>query len=269
VTETKEKVMAEYYLHVELIVPETQTGTFEAKVKEFLERDAPRAAAAGEKAITPFKFFDPSFDLELLLALKTPEAFKFSGYEAYQSAPGQFEKVDRRQGLALARRYVHLWRLNSLSQLDIARIMNRSADDVLYTEIDAQVVRETQNLVLRVQWLDGLPSMNAGKGRFARVIRNFLSKDLGTYLFKVGALFSLLAEKNYRTLGHFQNVSGELDTVVEFWQTPDDEKLQTMVQVLQGVTPTFKAQIVDDFEKLSQAEVREAFIPAPYFPRAR
>ncbi len=258
--------MAEYFLHVELIVPETNVEAFETRLKEFLARDVPRAQKEGEKGITPFKFFDPTFDIELVMALKTADAFKFSGYESYQSVKGQFQMFDRRKGLERAYRYVHLWRLNSLSELDIARIMTRSADDVLYAEIDAQVLRETQNLVLRVQWLDGQPTMDGIKGRFVRVVRHFRSRDLGTYLFKVGALFPLLAQKNYRTLGHFQNVTSELNTVTEFWQTPDDEKLETMLQVFNNVSPQFKQQIVDDFQKLCQAEVRESFTRAPYFP---
>jgi hypothetical protein len=255
--------MAEYFLQVELIVPAANADTFEKKVGELLDR----AKAEGFERAKPFKFFDSSFDIELVMALKTAAAFKFSGYESYQSVKGQFEMFDRRKGMMESvYRYVHLWRLNDLSELDIARVMTRSADDVLYAEIDAQVLRETQNLVLRVQWLNGQPTMDVGKGRFVRVVRHFKSKDLGTYLFKVGALFPLLAQNNYRTLGHFQNVTSELDTVTEFWQTPEDEKLATMLHVFDNVSPGFREQIVNDFEKLCQAEVRESFVRAPYFP---
>jgi len=254
--------MAEYFLHVELIVPQANVATFEAKVKEFLDR----GKTAGFERSKPFKFFDPSFDIELVMALKTPDAFQFSGYESFQSVKGQFEMFDHRKGMESVFRYVHLWRLNSLSQLDIARVMTRSADDVLYAEIDSQVVRETQNLVLRVQFLSGQPTMDAGKGRFVRAVRHFRSSDLGKYLFKVGMLFPLLAKKHYRTLGHFQNVTSELNTVTEFWQVPDDEKLGTMLQVFNDVAPKFKEQVVSDYLNLVQAEVRELYVPTPYFP---
>lgn len=254
--------MAEYFLHVELIVPQGNADSFEKKVAEFLDR----GKNAGFERSKPFKFFDSDFDIELVMALKTREPFKFSGYESFQSGKGQFEMVDNRKGMESAHRYVHLWRLNSLSQLDIARVMTRSADDDIYAAIDAQVIRETQNLVLRVQWLSGQPRMDRGKKKFVRAVRHFKSKDLGTYLFKVGALFPLLAEKGYQTLGHFQNVTSELNTVTEFWETPYDEKLKTMVQVFNEVNPKFKALLADGFQNLVQAEVRELLVPAPYFP---
>jgi hypothetical protein len=245
--------MAEYFLHVELIVPANNVKPFEEKMKEFLNRN-PAA----------FKFLDDDFNIDLVMALKTTESFRFNGYERYQSVKGQFESRGHREGGQDVYRYVHLWRLAGVKELDIARVMSRSADDLLYNEIDALILRETQNLVLRVQWLAGQPTMDGGK-RFVRVLRQFQSKDLGTYLFKVGALFPILEQKGYRTLGHFQNVTGELNTVVEFWQTAEDEKLQTILSAFADVGDGFRKHLVHDFEHLSVAEVRESLARAPYF----
>jgi hypothetical protein len=246
--------MMNYFLQVELIVDVKNATAFEENVKKFLDRGA-------------FRFFGDEFGIDLAMALKTPAAFQYSGYERYQSVKGQFEAQDRRHPLE-AFRYIHLWQLNALSELDIARVMSRCADDLLYTKIDELVARESQELVSRVQWLAGVPDMTTGK-RFIRVMRQFISRDLGTYLFKVGALFPLLEQKGFLTLGHFQNVTGPLNTVTEFWQTAhDDHKLESMNAALSSTDAAFKKYLVDGLDQLFQAEIRESFSRAPYFTPA-
>ena len=247
--------MAEYFLHVELIVESKASAAFEEKMKTFLNR--------GEGDLKGFKYIDPSIGLDLVLALRTPKHFKYSGYKDYQSAEGEFEARDDR-GPAEVYRYVHLWRLESDREFDIAQAMARSADDELYTEIDALVQRETQNLVLRVEWLAGQPAMGKGN-HFTRIVREFTTKDLGTYLFKVGALFPVLEKKGYNTLGTFQNVTGPLDVVVEFWQSGNDD-LKGFTKALAGTPAGFKANIVDPTHELAQAEVSESYARATYAP---
>lgn len=245
--------MAEYFLHVELIVEVGNYNKFEQKMHEFLTR--------GERG--GFKEIDPTIGIDLVLAVRTPASFVYTGYTRYQSATDKFEARDDR-GNAQVYRYIHLWRLQSDKEFDIAQAMARSADDELYGEIDALVLRETQNLVLRVQWLAGQPAMGDGR-HFTRVVREFTTKNLGTYLFKVGALFPILESRGYKTLGTFQNVTGALGVVVEFWQSANDD-LKGAARALEDAPAGFKEKLVEPTVKLAEAEVRESFARAVYAP---
>ncbi len=251
--------MPEYYLHVELIVRAENRDVFETAMGEFLE--------AG--AFSRFDDDDVKFGMKMVLALRTEESFEYSAYSKFQSVKGQFETKDSR-GPFQAYRYVHLWRLNNATDLDIAKIMTRSADDDLYNEVDRLVAIESQNVVSRVQFLAGQPAMPVGK-KFLRVQRQFKSGGLGAYLFKVGALFPTLSEGGFQTLGHFQNVTGAINTVVEFWDTNPDhsEKLDDMLKALANVPKGFTDRIVSGFRDLPQAETRESLIRTSYFDKAK
>jgi hypothetical protein len=248
---------------VDLIVPEAQAKEFEQKVGEFLNRGADQGRGA-------FKYYDEKFDYLLVLALKTPEPFIYEGNER-KLATKHVEIRDRRLRYAEQdvpvpmHRYVHLWHVPDVEDLDFANVMRRSADDPLYVEIDKRVTREIQNFVARVQWLRQVPEDANGK-RYVRVTRQFTAADLGTYLFKVGALFPALRNSGWHPIGHYQNITGPLNTVTEFWQTRDgDHHLDSMGGSFTKLNAALKERLVDAFRELPRSEVREALRAAPYW----
>lgn len=241
--------MKEYYLHVDLIVPASNEKEFEETVSEFLRRDG-------------FRRLNPEFDNELVLALKTPKPFVSSGYERFQSADS-YQRDSRHEKKQQVFRYVNLWSVPDLNDLDLAQMMSRAADDELYTRLNSLVARELQNYVIRVQWLSGRPAV--ATNRVIRVTRQFTTENLGIYLFKIGALFPLLEENGWVTLGHYQNVTGPLNTVTEFWQTKDGvPDPASMNEVFLKLDPRLQAKLTSDFWTLPVAEVRESLVPAPY-----
>jgi hypothetical protein len=258
-----ERVLKENYLHVDLIVPEAQAEEFERKVAEFLNRGADKGKGA-------FKYYDDKFDYLLVLALKTPEPFIYDGHER-KNAAKHVEIRDHRIRSAGQRdhmrmhRYVHLWHVPDVEALDFAKVMRHSADDPLYTDIDKRVTREIQNFVTRVRWLRQSADGANGKS-YVRVTRQFTSADLGTYLFKVGALFPSLEINGWHPLGHFQNITGPLNTVTEFWQTENgDERLASMDSAFTKLSPVLRERLVSAFNDLPRSEVREALTAAPYW----
>jgi hypothetical protein len=251
--------MIEYYLHVDLIVPASKAREYETLTEKFLKWGG-------------FRRLEPSFDNELVLALKTPEAFKYAGHEPYQSAQGQYEQRDRRPSLdEPVFRYVNLWRVRDLADLDLAQVMTRCADDDLYTDIDALVAREVQNYVVRTRWLEQPSAVPTDATHYVRVIRQFDSKDLGAYLFKAGALLPFLARHDWYASGHFQNITGRLNTVIEFWRTKNNNhERRTMDSVLAdiegtaGPAPSIQTMLIAPFRELPQTEVRESLVAVPY-----
>jgi len=78
-------------------------------------------------------------------------------------------------------------------------------------------------------------------------------------------LFPLLEENGWVTLGHYQNVTGPLNTVTEFWQTKDGvPDPASMHEVFLKLDPRLQAKLTSDFWTLPVAEVRESLVPAPY-----
>jgi hypothetical protein len=251
--------MANYFLHVDLIVRAADESKFEGKVAEFMARGG-------------FGHLGPELRSEFVLALKTKNPFNYTGYEGYEAPEGAFEKRDRRieqtgekTGYLSALRYVHLWRIPSP---DLVPAMSRSADDKLYTALDAFVVREIQNLVVPVPRFG---ATRPPKGtRFIRATRKFASKDLGSYLFKSGALVSALEAKEWYLLGQYQNVTGPLNTVTEFWQVPSDHThtAAAITSALGDLGPNLTKSLLGGqagLEALLQAEVRESFVQPGYF----
>jgi hypothetical protein len=255
-----------YFLHVDLVVPESRTKHFEKRTREFLDRGG-------------FQYLVPSVRYHLVLALKSTEPFAYTA----QGRFGPRSRIARTKSRSVENvcfdarvkdgepvfRYVHLWHAPDLRDLDLARLMESAADDGLYREIDAYVVQETQNFVRRVRWLSGLPRFTLHTNRFTRVIKTFASKDLAVYLFKIGALFPQLDQNGWRQLGQFQSVTGSLNSVIEFWQTGDKTSVQAMVDACDSLHGNLKRKLLDGgagVVHLPVAEVREAFERPSYFP---
>lgn len=206
----------DYHLHVDLFVRERDHEKFEAVAKEFLSTGG-------------FHRLDPMGDnRQLILALRTPSSFLLHTPKGTNGE--DFTSIDYRSRLDKANpakrsmdveeepvfRYVHLWRSPDLSNLDLARIMRLSADDKLYVKLDSLVLREVQDFIVRVATA---PAPRPVGGTFIRVLRQFPSATLGEYLFKIGALLPAAAAGCWFNLGIYQNVTGPLNTVAEFWQT--------------------------------------------------
>jgi len=210
-------LLTNQFLQVELIVHQDDQPEFERRVKEFLDNDG-------------FDRFDEDSNKHLVLALRTPEPIVYSGYLRRQSSVLQRkdEFVTRGKQVPDSEpcffRYVHLWRLGQITDLDLARLMRLSADDKEYRAIDNLVVRETQDVVFRVPWLSDLPEIS-GEGRLnlVRITRQLSPRELGTYLFSLGALIPTLERDGYHTMGLFQNITGLLNTVTEYWKTDDSD----------------------------------------------
>jgi hypothetical protein len=235
--------MTEYFLQVDLIVHKDDHKDFEAKVQTFMDKGG-------------FGQIDLLFKKELVFALRTRAAIAYGGYNHYQSyvppddvregpAPRRFRRDDRLSGRSASLvkqstpaedlqdhfRYVNVWRIDDLKELDLARLMTLCSDDQPYRKINELVVREVQNFVLRVPWLTSLPELAASKRmNVVRVTRQLTTRELGTYLFSLGALLPTFDSLGFRTLGYFQNVTGPLNTVTEFWET-EGEGLETILRL--------------------------------------
>ncbi len=224
--------MTNNFLHVDLVVSVTDSGEFERRMTRFLGPD------------NAFEGLVPGCGFELVLALRTKEAFDYTRNGAYQDripAAGSGEKdadalLSSRENVYYNRHlmihkdgtlekvygYVHVWKVPELTTKRLVKMMTACAEDQNYMAIDALVVREHQDLVR------GVPGFNFvsgphGSGRFVRVIRRFDSKDLGRYLFDVGALLPVLEDQSgWRALGQYQNITGSLNTITEFWRAPEE-----------------------------------------------
>ncbi|MEI9938404.1 MAG: hypothetical protein WDO69_14375 [Pseudomonadota bacterium] len=210
-------LLTNQFLQVELIVHKDDQAKFEHLVKLFLANNG-------------FDRFDKDSSKHLVLALRTPDPVAYGGYRQRQSkelCAVRDEFVTLRNGEQIPAdensfyRYVHLWRLGQVSDLDLARLMQLSADDSQYRAIDDLVIRETQDVVFRVPWIvSQLPALAAtGPIRVARITRQLATRELGTYLFGLGALVPKLETQGFETMGCFQNITGLLNTVTEYWKT--------------------------------------------------
>lgn len=210
--------MTEYFLHVDVQVLASESTSYEEKLATFI---------AGNEKGKAFQRVDPAADYALVLGLKSTEQFipqysilgRFSATSTVPSDPSQRVQC-KAQGLALSQevvRYVNLWSVPDLQDLDLARIMKRLSDDTHYLAVHRLVRFEEQDFVMRVRF--GPPEqLGAGKS-FVRTVKTFESKDIGTYLFDSGILRQALAFVGWNHLGYYQSVTGRLNQVVEFWQT--------------------------------------------------
>jgi hypothetical protein len=248
--------MADYFLHVDLTVPQENAEAYEDAAKKFLAT-APKGG---------FKRLDDKFDYELVLGLKSAYPLTFTGGSRFECKDRQY--TNRRfQQASPAFHFVNLWHLRDLDDLDLADVMTKSSDDPLYIAIDSLVAFSIQDLVLRVQWLATAPKLGEGK-RFVRVRRQFNSKDLGTYLFNIGAFIPTLEQNDWHSLGFYQNVTGPLNMVTELWQTKDgSHEVASMAAVVNKVPKGGLRDLVDNsFNNLHQEETRELFVRASYSP---
>jgi len=223
-TEAEDTPLKGHFMQVELLVEAQNAAAFEQQLAAFLGGSA-----------RPFARLDPSSGHELVLALKGLEAFVFAGEPPLGGALGAsgaaepldaggsaahlaraVQCVDPRVGRRMVR-YVHLWRLASRRDLELANIMMRSADDTPYMRVNALVGSERQDFVRIVQ-RQGWPGVDTSLGQCLRIVRRFASEKLGTYIFRSGVLVPILQERGWRLLGQFQNVTGPLNTVTELWQ---------------------------------------------------
>jgi hypothetical protein len=236
-------ILMNQYLQVELIVHRDDMSDFESSVTDFLNDGG-------------FDSIDPESNKHLVLALRTKEAIAYRGYDRRQS-----DIVDSRDDFALLRndqtiapgekqfyRYVHVWRLGEVTDLDITRLMRLSADDDAYRHIDSLVVRETQDIVFGVPWLSRAPAFPLAKPiDVIRVTRQLATRELGAYLFSSGRFLPERAADGFNSLGYFQNVTGLLNTVTEYWQTeredlgPISKTPAELTEAAVGDTPPLKA----------------------------
>ncbi len=194
--------MIEYSLHDDILVSERNAKHFENKVSQFIREGS-------------FRRICPSYSARLSIALKSLKPFEYEGHRRAQHfAKVREERIDPHEKVY---RYVNLHIVPSLQELDLAEIMTRCADDQLYTEINGLVVREIQNFVTRAKMHQAHQTPSHGR-RYCRAIRQYTPKNLGAYLFGLGAYLPTLAEEGWRSLGVFQNITGPLNTITEFWE---------------------------------------------------
>lgn len=249
--------MIDYYLHVDLIVPTNEEQEFERLMGTFMANGA-------------FASVDPTFaDYRLVFALKSEDAFEYAVAgrfgpkqvdEKTYSATANAHRASQFSSKQEVRRYVHLWEIPDLEGLDLAARMIACSENALYMQIHDCVVSEVQNFVRRVDWSGGLPSPDSSMDRFVRVVRQFTINDIGPYLFNIGILFPILQRNGWRQLGQFQNVTGALNLVTEFWQTQGDGTLASMLKGAQG-SPSTALEVV---KTLPASEIRETFKAASY-----
>jgi hypothetical protein len=258
-----------YYMHVELLVLASDAEKFEDKLAVFMDGRT-----------RPFQRLDVHADYELVLALKTVESFPFaaSGHGRFgsderrrlASASGAAESScrDSRLGEPVFR-YVHLWTVPDRDDLDLANVMIRSADDTPYMELDALVASESQEFVRRVQ-RPSAPVSAIGQ-KWVRIVRRFQSKNLGAYLFRSGVLLPVMQQAGWHSHGQYQNVTGPLNTVTEFWTSEDPRaNALQMYQQHAGPNDELRRRLVEDVsEKLPVSDLRETFVVPGYFQRLR
>jgi hypothetical protein len=80
-------------------------------------------------------------------------------------------------------------------------------------------------------------------------------------------LLPILEENGWHSLGHFQNITGVLNGVTEFWQPPQEgADGKSMKDALSGVkNERLKALLVNPYWNLPVVDVRESLIRAPYW----
>jgi hypothetical protein len=218
----------EYFLNVDLIVKAENADAFEESMTEFLNKDGfTRIVQEGDDDSLRTGATDKK---RLILALKEQEELK---YAHGISLPGRH----RREGELSAIRYIHLWSMPQLKDLDLVRLMRLCAADGLYQRIDSLVLEESQNFIVRIPF----PEANASKSFFIRHMNRFTSSGLGTYMFDVGVAMPLV-QSSLTSLGMYQVVTGHINSTVEFWNS-GDAKISSMKDVLQ------QKQFEQEFQK--------------------
>jgi hypothetical protein len=205
--------MDEYFLHVDMMLAPDKADTFDKLMGQFLTSGG----------------FGQLFSGHLLLALKSEGPVPYPGY-ALTTVPLDVATIAP-PAEPKAIRYVHLWSVPAVEDLDLARAMTQSGDNLLYLQIHGMVLAEAQNLVVYVDPAAGkarLPELDKDHRekftedtRFVRKTRHFTPVNLQAYLHGLNALAPLVRSSTktaaWRYVGDFQGVTGELNTVVEFW----------------------------------------------------
>jgi hypothetical protein len=257
--------MSDYYLHVDIVVPEAAAADYESKLKHFL---------SGPDGFRPFLRFSAKANYELKFALKS-STFPYSGYGRFRpaddvaspNAPNSF-RDDRIKPGGNAIRYVHLWDVPDIGDLDLATFMQKVADDPEYMAINSLIVREIQTFVRRVR-IQSQPEPPSAPN-LVRLVRRFPSQNIGPYIFKSGMLTPLLTKAGWQFLGQYQNVTGVLNVITEFWATTTATDQKTMLATFEELPKNLVgfSKLVTESLQLSEGEVRESFQLAPYSPGA-
>jgi hypothetical protein len=257
-----------YFLHVDLLVPKRNEEKFETAVKTFLR--------AATEPFQPFLRLNPLCNLKMVLALKSPTAFAFHDRGANLSGYKKRSSGDLANSVEMLR-YVHLWLVPTLIAANLVKTMQLSADDARYIEIDENVARETQNFVYQVQWPatgmgQALPLAKRRRPRtFVRSTRQYPSKEIGIFLFKLGSHFPTMTAEHCPPVATFQNVTGTLDTVVQFWETTKGSA-KNAVKVFDRAQDVIRDKSIISFSNTitgkveALSETSEAFMLAPYSP---
>jgi hypothetical protein len=227
-------------------------------VKE-ADKDAFEDAVAAFLVKGGFARLDPSSKKDLVMALRSDKAFPYDGFNKYEPAlvdPSQL-RVDTRAKLPSldtsnvnapstknTLRYVHLWRIRDIAELDLVRLMTLSGDDDLYLKVDALVVRETQNFVTRLTLPNHTGEIPQQRDvNIVRITRYIPTRDLGDFVFSFGGFLPILEADGIELIGTFQSVTGTLNIVTEFWKASEgsDVDIGKFKPLLQSAT-----QIVDE-----------------------
>jgi hypothetical protein len=242
-----------YVLIAELYVAGGVHAKFEGKFRQFLKNGG--FGRFSENALI-FKYG--------MRADLNPAPLKLSGLISLEEADGKRAEM-RPDPLAHADvcRYVHFWAVPDLRSLDVASIMQASAEDTEYCQLDALVEREFQNFTVRVRWPGALGELvgyePAGGEELVYVVRHFKSVDLSYYLY-VGfpATLPTLTAKGWLSRGVFQHATGLLNTVVELWRPPPEtENPQDVASMAKAVRGTPAQPYWDEMQKLSGPGRRE------------
>jgi hypothetical protein len=228
----------EYSLHVELVVPTTFVEEFEDRVVEFLNEDGfNRIVNTGDD-----RSMAKMDTKRLVLALKSKNPFV--------PKPGQqptveafLSRVDRNEKFI---RYVHVWSIEDIRELDLVRLMRLCAADDLYRKIDALVVDESQEFIVKIN----TPVVPGRSNTYVRSVQRFRSFDVGGYLFSVGALRNVLSDQGVYHVGQYQAVTGKLNAVFDFWNLTGAAGRATSPDVIGalkavGLNPTLVSKYVD------------------------
>lgn len=253
----------DYYLHVDILVPEQKHKEYERLLSLFVEPEF------------PFLRYSKRADYTLELALCS-KPFVFSpgltaltrGSKFLKSTNAQADTFFPKSAKPRVRKYVHLWRVPQIQDLALAELMRAVADDDLYMSINALVLREVQTFVRRVR-LPTLP-ITSVDGKYLRVTRRFNGRDIGTYLFNAGVLEPTLRQAGWHLQGQYQNVTGALNLVTEFWKIPDHDdgsraSLLKRFEPVKLAQPRAYDELVTKTLELVQAETREPLTVCPYF----
>lgn len=251
--------MTDYYLMAEVFVERRLKTRFENAMHTFLK-------------LGGFREIDPRFQHLLVLGVRSPTHFDFVPHGRFQGPKGTFSARDRdgAQGKS-AYRYLHLWNIPRLRDLDLATVMEQCADYKPYMTIDGFVAEEVQNVVYRVRWFSTTePVIDLTNPNFVRVTRQFLSKDLGNYLFNVAALFPAAEAAGWKIVGHFQNVTGTLNTVTELWQPPTKLAAAYKLGILADafslkLDPAARKLFIEPYKNLPRLDIRDSFHATDYF----